>query len=114
MVLDWSPSLQVTNVRDTALQLQTSVACHSVDLGRDVEDGGEDPNAMLCGAVTDVTLPLPAGGTVAHAFAVCFLLPGLYQVYSYEARLGGGGSLAAVAAPGAPLCSVRTCYVLVA
>ena len=108
------PSLQVSNARETALQLQTSIACHSADLGRDVGAGGEDPNAMLCGSVTDVALSLPPGGTAAHAFAVCFLLPGLYQVYSYDAHLGGGGGGAAVAEAGLPLCSVRTCYVLVA
>jgi hypothetical protein len=107
----------VSNSRHAALQLQTSIACHSADLGRDVERGGEDPNAMLCGSVTDLTLALPAGGSAFHGFAVCFLLPGLYQVYSYDSRLGGGETFEAVAAHGlapTPLYSVRTCYILVA
>jgi hypothetical protein len=109
--------LQVTNGRENALHLQTSIACHSSDLGRDVDRGGEDPNAMLCGSVTDITLAVPARGTAVHGFAVCFLLPGLYQVYSYDSRLGGGGSMAAAVAPESShtsLYSVRTCYILVA
>ena len=78
--------LQMANQDDARLLVEASVACHSADFAPELQRGIEDPNVLSCGILTGLSLQMQAHSQVGHQLAVCFLLPGLYQVYACDVR----------------------------
>ena len=111
--------LQMENQADARLLVEASVACHSADFAPELQRGIEDPNVLSCGILTGLSLQMEAHSEVVHQLAVCFLLPGLYQVYACDVRAQTepGGSMAnGLANRHAPTSfqfSMRPLYVLV-
>lgn len=97
--------MQMSSGTDRDVSMTASVACHNADISQDTLRWTEDPNVMLCGITTSIHV---ASDQPNHRFAVCFLLPGLYKMYCYDANLHPKQALLALHH------SVRPAYFLVA
>ena len=74
--------LQLSTSNESDATLTASVACHNADIGQDTLRWTEDPNVMLCGITSSLSISRDQPN---HSFAVCFLLPGLYKMYIFDA-----------------------------
>lgn len=65
-------------------QILTSIACHNADVSADSQRSVEDNTVVTAGVTNKLSFNVRQGQSCSHNFAVCCLLPGLYQLYLYS------------------------------
>ena len=90
-------TMRLFNRLPSAMTVSATIECHRIlkpVTARDVSDKSHqvqlvpimrtspnDMSFMSMGVMQGMTLHLPAGGSAVHSFGLCFLVPGLYEIF---------------------------------